>query len=85
MQRALIEDTAVPGGYFNGGVKDGAPGDFGYTGTTRQTPSVYYMNYKAILGSGSNRLLTASKEMLPLHVNEPRIISAYQGLYTELA
>jgi len=85
MQRALIEDVAVPGGYFNGGVKDGAPGDFGYTGTAKQTPSVYYMNYRALLGSGSNRILTASKEMIPLHVNEPRITSAYQGLYEELA
>ncbi len=85
MQWALIEDTAVPGPYFNGTVTEGAYGDFGFTGVAHQSPSVYYLNYSVMLGSGSNRILTASTEMLPIHVNEPRITDAYSGLYDELA
>lgn len=81
LQRALIEDAPVPGAYFDGNVVDGALGDFGFTGVAFQSPSVYYLNYTAVLGSSSNRILTASRDILPMHVNEARLISAYDGLY----
>lgn len=84
-QHALIEDSAMPGSYFNGDVTEGAPDDFGYVGTAKQSFSVYYLNFTAVLGSATNRVLTAAQEVLPLHVNEPRITSAYEGLYDELA
>lgn len=85
VHNALIEDAPVPGSYFNGDVKDGAHGDFGYVGTAKQSFSVYYLNYKAVLGSSSNRIKTAASTVLPVHVNEPRITGAYDGLYDELA
>lgn len=84
-QQALIEDAPVPGTYFNGDVDEGAPGDFGYVDVAKQSYSVYYLNFVAILGSVTNRVKTAAENLLPLHVNEPRITSAYDGLYDELA
>jgi phage tail-like protein len=85
MQRPLIEDAPLPGPYFSGDATDGAPGDFGYTGVARQSFSVYYMNFNAIAGATTNRILTAAPGILPLHLNEARITTAYDGLYDELA
>lgn len=82
---ALIEDTPKPGSYFNGDVADGAPGDFGYIGTAKQSFSVYYLNFDAVAGSGSNRILSASESILPIHSPNPRVTTAYNGLYDDLA
>jgi phage tail-like protein len=85
MQRPLIEDAPLPGPYFSGDDTDGAPGDFGYTGEDKKSFSVYYLNFNAVVGATSNRILTAAPDILPLHLNEARITTAYDGLYDELA
>jgi hypothetical protein len=84
-QQALIEDAPVPGSYFNGAVVEGGHGDFGYVGTAKETFSVYYLNYVAVLGSSTNRILTAAPTIVPMHVKNVRLTSAYNGLYDELA
>jgi hypothetical protein len=81
VQKALIEDNPVPGVYFDGNVVEGAFGDFSFIGTAQQSYSVYYMNFQTMLGAGSNRILTASTEMLPVFTDSPRITTAKTGLY----
>lgn len=85
IKNAIIEDAPIAGSYFNGDSEDGAPGDFGYVNGDSQSFSVYYLNYGSVLGSSTNRVLTAATEILPMHANEPRVTDAYGGLYDDLA
>lgn len=85
VHNALIEDSPIPGGYFNGDVEDGAPGDFGYTGADKVTFSAYYLNFAATAGASANRVLTASTQILPVHSPMARVTTAFDGLYDDLA
>lgn len=68
---ALIENNAIPGGYFDGTEENGGPQDFLFADEDHQSYSMYYMNYEALLGCPNTaRMRTVMKDLVPpsLHV-----------------
>ena len=80
--QALIENSQVPGSYFNGDEVDAAYGDYFYLDQPHLSYSVYYQNYRSFINQpiGQDRITSLMGELLPM-ATDFEIRTALGGLY----
>lgn len=83
VRRVLIDNTALPGPYFNGSVTDGDYGDFFYINAPHTSYSAYYMSYRSFVTGvgGTDRIMTIMTDLLP-PTRDYKILAANTGLYS---
>ena len=82
LREALIENSPIPGAYFNGDEVDSAFGDFFFTGKPHESYSVYYQNYRSFINDagGGDRITSLMEELLPMEADFV-LRTAAGGLY----